>query len=230
MSNLYVMKKPGSDQYWTRAGVWGYSFEAQVFEEAPGWNNAEAVEMEADLLRELLTSDLTLTSTYVPQIVAPCAKYHLPSFKWEVALRRGTADVYVGPYGQGVAYVDGPFPGTLARTGGGFSLYTWAQVATLYKEGSTEVETHPRDEGKVFAQRVTCKARPPALLDVLYCTLADASALDYPTFESWASEYGYDTDSRKAEGIYRTCLREAAVLNAALGLRVHDLRIAFQNY
>lgn len=225
MSNLYVMKKPESDQYWTRAGMWGYSFEAQVFEEAPGWNNAEAVEMEADLLRELLTSDLTLTSTYVPQVVAPCAKYHLPSFKWEVALRRGTADVYVGPYGQGVAYVDGPFPGTLARTGGGFSLDTWVQVETLYRDGVARYQSRVGD-----VVLTTCQARPPALLDVLYCTLADASALDYPTFEAWASEYGYDTDSRKAEGIYRTCLREAAVLNAALGLRVHDLRIAFQNY
>jgi len=43
------------------------------------------------------------------------------------------------------------------------------------------------------------------LFDVLYCLLSDAHGMDYYDFEEWAENYGYDTDSRKAEDIYNKC-------------------------
>lgn len=224
MSNLYVMmKKPESSKYWTRSGSWGESFEAQIFEEAPDWNNAEAVQLEEHEARLLLTSDLTLKSTYVPQQVKPCAKWDLPLLKWEVALTKGSRTVYAGPYSMGIAHVEGVFPGTL--DGSGFSLHTWTAVEDLYKQGRALYQSRP---GQVSLTR--CEARPPDLLGVLWSCLMDSSALDYPTFEDWARDFGYDEDSRKAEKIYQQCLNDAAVLGSTLGLRVHDLRIAFQNY
>jgi hypothetical protein len=45
--------------------------------------------------------------------------------------------------------------------------------------------------------------KDPTAYDVLYCLIADASGID-SGFEDWAREFGYDTDSRKAEGIYKT--------------------------
>jgi len=45
----------------------------------------------------------------------------------------------------------------------------------------------------------------------------DASALNHDTFESWASEYGYDTDSRDAERIYKLCLDIGLKLRNRLG-------------
>ena len=53
--------------------------------------------------------------------------------------------------------------------------------------------------------------------DILWCLLSDASALDCGTFEEWASDLGYDTDSRKAEKTYRACLAIGLALRAALG-------------
>ena len=47
---------------------------------------------------------------------------------------------------------------------------------------------------------------PPSALDILHCI-----RLDNPhdeTFENWCSEYGYDTDSRKAEKMYRACIEQ----------------------
>lgn len=57
----------------------------------------------------------------------------------------------------------------------------------------------------------------PEAIDVLDCLLTDASVLDYDDFEEWASEYGYDTDSRKAEAIYKKCLDQTVRLKIFLG-------------
>jgi len=58
---------------------------------------------------------------------------------------------------------------------------------------------------------------PPELIDVLYCLVLDASVLDFACFEDWADEYGYDTDSRKAERIYKDCLETGLKLRQILG-------------
>jgi hypothetical protein len=45
--------------------------------------------------------------------------------------------------------------------------------------------------------------REPTAYDVLSCLLLDAASYDNARdFETWAEEYGYDPDSRKAERIY----------------------------
>ena len=60
--------------------------------------------------------------------------------------------------------------------------------------------------------------KPPTLADVLDCLASDASGVDNAqSFEDWASEYGYDTDSRKAEKTYNICVQQAQELKALLG-------------
>lgn len=46
-------------------------------------------------------------------------------------------------------------------------------------------------------------AKPPTAYSVLAGMSIDANCPD--TFEEWCGEYGYDTDSRKAEAQYRLC-------------------------
>ena len=59
---------------------------------------------------------------------------------------------------------------------------------------------------------------PPTLPDVLDNLASDASGYDAARgFEDWASEYGYDTDSRKAERVYRAVEAQATKLRAFLG-------------
>ena len=49
---------------------------------------------------------------------------------------------------------------------------------------------------------------PPDLASVLSCLASAAAGYNNARkFEDWASEYGYDTDSRKAERIYRQVAR-----------------------
>ena len=53
---------------------------------------------------------------------------------------------------------------------------------------------------------------PPTLLDVLSCCLSDfvdAKIFEESEFEWWGGKFGYDTDSRKAEAIYRAVIAKS---------------------
>src|SRR5690606_22868420 len=68
----------------------------------------------------------------------------------------------------------------------------------------------------------------PDFADVLYSLVLDASAIDFTCFEEWASEYGYDPDSRKAEQTWRECLDTALKLRRIVDL--DEAREVFQDY
>lgn len=58
----------------------------------------------------------------------------------------------------------------------------------------------------------------PGADDVLNCLASDAAGYENArSFEEWASEYGYDTDSRKAEQTYRQVEAQTAKLRVFLG-------------
>lgn len=66
-------------------------------------------------------------------------------------------------------------------------------------------------------------AGSPEVDSVLDCLASDAQGVDGATFENWASDYGYDTDSCKAEKIFKACQREAVNLRRLLGAKYTDL-------
>lgn len=62
----------------------------------------------------------------------------------------------------------------------------------------------------------------PTAEDVLDCLASDASSYDGNTFEQWARELGYDTDSRKAEKTYKAVKRQAEQLKRFLGDEAYE--------
>lgn len=69
-------------------------------------------------------------------------------------------------------------------------------------------------------RRGPSSAYPPLMPDpvaVFSSLLTDSDVLNYSGFEEWASSFGYDPDSRKAESIYRACLEIAVKLRNGLG-------------
>lgn len=75
------------------------------------------------------------------------------------------------------------------------------------------------------------KSIDPDLADVLYSLVSDASVLDANSFEDWASEFGYDPDSRNAEKTYRACLDISLNMRNTLGeAELARLRELFQDY
>jgi hypothetical protein len=66
-------------------------------------------------------------------------------------------------------------------------------------------------------------SKPPSLADVLDCLASDAAGYENAqSFEDWAGEYGYDTDSRKAYRIYETVKEQALELQAVLGGEAYE--------
>jgi hypothetical protein len=60
--------------------------------------------------------------------------------------------------------------------------------------------------------------RGPKIMQVLHSLATDAASVDNArSFEDWASDLGYDTDSRTADRTYKTCVRQAAKLKTFLG-------------
>ena len=55
-----------------------------------------------------------------------------------------------------------------------------------------------------FGQSIYNGSKEPTMYDVLSCL----QKYDCGTFENFCDEYGYDTDSRKAERIYKGCVKE----------------------
>jgi len=66
--------------------------------------------------------------------------------------------------------------------------------------------------------------KEPNAEDVLNCLASDSSSVENARgdFEEWASEYGYDTDSRKAEKLFRACKKQAESLKKFLGDELYE--------
>jgi len=68
-----------------------------------------------------------------------------------------------------------------------------------------------------FSKGVGLKGSPTAA-EVLDCLASDAQSVDSARdFEEWAYEFGYDTDSRKAEQVYNSCVKGQKELRRFLG-------------
>lgn len=57
----------------------------------------------------------------------------------------------------------------------------------------------------------------PKVEEVLNCLASDSSSVENEDFENWCRNLGYDTDSRKAEKIYKICQKQAEKLEKFLG-------------
>lgn len=72
--------------------------------------------------------------------------------------------------------------------------------------------------------------REPNVKDVMSSLLMDASAGELGSFESFCSEFGYDTDSRKAEKTYNACIKMAEKLKNFLGEEYEAIQEDLQDY
>ena len=137
-----------------------------------------------------------------------------PMYHWTVTLTRGRATMTLA-YSCGAAHRE-----WVPRN-------EWRGVSPADYETATKCPPTKGGRGVVGGPETMWLAAmrkdwtrptPPTLTDVMGCLCADASGYDSArTFEEWAGEYGYDTDSRKAESTYRTIGEQAKQLRHLLG-------------
>ena len=132
---------------------------------------------------------------------------------FSVRLTRNGREVLTTPYKMGVGHV--PKVALLA-----------VRLATPHErhcQNTIRNNKTPHHEAPGYLSLLEKAARlakvAPTLADVLHSLVSDGAAyFDAETFETWASNYGYDTDSRKAEQVWKACdeigRKLARVLNA----------------
>lgn len=81
---------------------------------------------------------------------------------------------------------------------------------------------------RVKVQYGSLELRPPKLEDVFYSLTMDSDALEY-SFSDWCDNFGYDTDSVKANTTYKLC-QENAFMVKGLGFDIEKLREHYQDY
>lgn len=86
---------------------------------------------------------------------------------------------------------------------------------TLKRKGGKQISTF-------FSQGYGCSGEPDAT-SVLNCLALDSSGIENnPSYEDWASEYGYDEDSRQHERIYKSCVTQANKVKRWLGEKLYE--------
>lgn len=154
---------------------------------------------------------ITLSATFVPQSKSRNAKpIKSPtdlSLNWRVTIAKDGRTVTTD-YMQGIAHA----PGYRQSFNGRMTVPAFEELKFAAEHGYTGTWS----DGMNACRRG--KPLPaPELCDVLYCLSLDSSVIDHSNFESWADEYGYDTDSCKAEATYKECLEIALEMRAMLG-------------
>lgn len=171
---------------------------------------------KAELEQAIADLGLTIHVQFVPWSQSRNKGETSRSLNWLVTLKVRDRPILTTDYSAGVGHCP-CYRSLVSPRFGHLSIHD----AELIKQ---ETET---------GQTATLARKPilPDICNVVYSLASDADVLNYPTFESWAENYGYDVDSRRAEVMYRACLESALKLRAALGDEgLRKLQEASQDY
>lgn len=144
----------------------------------------------------LKTHDIEFIPTFVSKVQG---LNHLQyKTHWTVEFKRGSRSLKTS-YQAGFGLL---LPKSAIPKAGDNSLRTWNTVRQLCETGHTTLGV-----GKYM------KVDNPKPADVLSCLMLDFSVLDYSNFEEFATEFGYDPDSRSAEQTYKDCIETGLQYN-----------------
>lgn len=173
----------------------------------------------ARLIREL---GLTLDAKFIPWSQSRNKSEKTPSLNWVVTLKRNGRLVIETDYMQGCGH---------APSAKNTKLDKYQQRAAETLECETGKHATKSWGSNVSFAPSARHVASPSVEAVLYSLLCDASVIYEGSFEDWAASLGYDTDSRKAESIWRQCIETSLKLRAALGEEnLAKLRDAYQDY
>ena len=172
---------------------------------------------------------LTVTAVFVPwsqsRNFKAGGKVNDRLVNWTITIKRNGRDVLTTDYTAGLAHA--PAYNNTKAYGMRFSILKTEALTYETEHGKAATISH----GGSNTVRSGTKCIEPDPIDVVWSLIQDASVIDAGGFESWASDLGYDTDSRTAEATYRACLEIALKLRAGIGeAGLRQLQEAGQDY
>ena len=162
---------------------------------------------------------LTVESVFVPFSQSRNAGEKNPSLNWLVTLKRDGKKILSCDYMAGMGHC--PF----------YKSHKVSYRMTMWEHERIMIEC---EKGFAIAgENLPTLSKIPILpdsLDVIHSLLIDAEAFEYD-FEEWCGNFGYDTDSRKAESMFNQCRDIGTKLVRAIGTDgLARLQDAFQDY
>lgn len=147
---------------------------------------------------------LTISAVFVPFSQSRNKAEKSPSLNWRVTLLKDGREV-MGPfdYMQGCGHCPAYKNPSFFKPGGKRDQYNTDRRIREECESGKVVRSWSENIGVAIK---TGPIPPPSATDVMYSLLADSSAADEGSFENWCHSLGFDTDSRKAERMYRECV------------------------
>ena len=145
-----------------------------------------------------------------------------PQLHWRITLQRGVYGMQC-EYRQGVAHVEN---------------YKQHHATSYDQRLAEQCYRLTCETGKLYRANASIGSvvigiqKPPDVIDVVHSLVLDADVLNTVGFEDWAQNYGYDTDSRKAEKIWQQCLAQTRDLLPVIGgyQNLDRLRELYQDY
>lgn len=171
-------------------------------------------EIEASLKYSPMFVPWSMSRNYKPE-----PKLEDYSLNWKIKIERN-GECLITDYSQGIGHIKGYKKPR--------NPYVILNVKAIQAAVEHRDALHPVD-GFLKINRGR-KTPPPPIKDVLYSLALDSDCIDY-SFEDWAANYGYDSDSRKAESIYRECQSIANKMQRMFSAdEIEFLREYFQDY
>lgn len=165
----------------------------------------EATKTIDDMLRD---AGITMSADHVPTTF----NIHLDEWQhiaWRVTFS-GPHGKFTTDYKQGIGHL----PKELALPAR-YTMWQLDRVGFALRTGHV-----PFGNGDTFSKGKPLTA--PTASDVVQSLMSDTDAANYGTYEAWAEDAGYDTDSRKGEKIYQQCRNIALDLLRVFGGKLLD--------
>lgn len=178
--------------------------------------------MNDQIKATLAKHNLTVESVFVPFSQSRNASEKSPSLNWRVTLKHNGRNILTTDYMAGCGHAPS-YKQSFKRD------YTNEKLVALECEyGGKAVYRESLDwMGIPQSAKGTIKPDPA---DVIYSLLIDSEVIDYSSFEEWASNFGYDADSRQAEKTYNDCMKIALKFRTIGEATIAELREVFQDY
>ncbi len=180
---------------------------------------SDAKQLFAKMMEE---HGITIHSKFVPFSESRNKDEDHPSLNWYVTLNRHDREVLTLDYTAGSGHcesVDAEGKKLIFNDGRPAAVDA---IKCECEDGKARRLSYGTSLGhKIMVRRDGTKGETwftnPDPTDVLYSLLLDGQAIDAGSFEEWAGDLGYDSDSRTAHAIYQVCVETGLKLRNAFG-------------
>ena len=172
-------------------------------------NEKNIVEQYEELIKNI---GLEIKTKFVPFSVSRSSNEKNKSLNWKVTLSSGKKEITFD-YSKGVGHL--PYPQTNFGLNGYQKRMINEAIDSAVETGIARKLTVVDKDVKFLPGNATFPN--PTLQEVLHSLCLDSDVRHYLTFEQWAAEFGYDTDSRKGEKVYDECRKQTADFMQLIG-------------